>query len=135
MSGGSRRWAQLYQGLSGGWQCAGRSSSRFIRAGLARMFDCPGMIFAISFVILLMAVFTGTYFARARTAGKLDEDERSDLGVILTAALTLLGLIIGFTFSMAITRYDQRKNLEAAEANAIGTEIARASLLPLAQAA
>ena len=40
-----------------------------------------------------------------------------DLGVILGAALTLLALIIGFSFSMAVTRYDQRKNYEEAEAN------------------
>jgi hypothetical protein len=35
---------------------------------------------------------------------------------------TLLGLIIGFTCSMATGRYEQRKNYEEAEANAIGTE-------------
>jgi hypothetical protein len=54
--------------------------------------------------------------------------------VILAATLTLLGLIIGFSFSMALTRYDQRKNLEEAEANAIGTEYIRADLLPSADA-
>jgi hypothetical protein len=36
--------------------------------------------------------------------------------------IPLPGLIIGFTFSMAISRYDQRKDYEEAEANAIGTE-------------
>jgi hypothetical protein len=36
---------------------------------------------------------------------------------------TLLGLIIGFTCSMATGRYEQRKNYEEAEANAIGTRI------------
>jgi hypothetical protein len=46
----------------------------------------------------------------------------------------LLGLIIGFTFSMAVGRYDQRKNYEAEEANAIGTEYVRADLLPAADA-
>ena len=44
--------------------------------------------------------------------------------------LTLLALLVGFSFSMAISRYDQRKNYEAAEANAIGTEYVRAQLLP-----
>jgi hypothetical protein len=48
--------------------------------------------------------------------------------------LTLLGLIIGFSFAMAISRYDQRKNYEEAEANAIATEYARADLLPLSDA-
>ena len=38
------------------------------------------------------------------------------------ATLTLLGLIIGFSFSMAIGRYDLRRTYEEAEANAIGTE-------------
>ncbi len=62
------------------------------------------------------------------------EDVHEDLGVISTATLTLLGLIIGFTFSMAISRYDQRKNYEEQEANAIGTEYVRADLLPPADA-
>ena len=54
---------------------------------------------------------------------------------MIGATLTLLGLIIGFTFSMALTRYDLRKNYEEAEANAIGTEYLRADLLPAADAA
>jgi hypothetical protein len=49
--------------------------------------------------------------------------------------LRLLGLIIGFSFAMAVSRYDQRKNLEEEEANAIGTEYLRASFLPAASAA
>jgi hypothetical protein len=44
--------------------------------------------------------------------------------------VTLLALIIGFSFSMAVTRYDQRKNYEEAEANAIDTAFLRADLLP-----
>ena len=52
------------------------------------------------------------------------------MGIIQTATLTLLALIIGFTFSMAINRHDQREVLEEAEANAIGTEYLRADLLP-----
>ena len=58
-----------------------------------------------------------------------------DLDVLVAATLTLLGLIIGFSFSMATNRYDQRKNCEEAEANAIGTEYVRADLLPAADAA
>jgi hypothetical protein len=59
-----------------------------------------------------------------------DTETSADLGVIQTATLTLLGLIIGFTFSMAIARYDLRQTYEEAEANAIGTEFLRADLLP-----
>ena len=57
-------------------------------------------------------------------------DIREDFTTILVTTLTLNGLIIGFSFSMAINRYEQRKNYEEAEANAIGTEYSRADLLP-----
>ena len=52
------------------------------------------------------------------------------MDIVVAATLTFLGLIIGFSFSMAVNRYDPRKNYEAAEANAIGTEYVRADLLP-----
>jgi hypothetical protein len=55
--------------------------------------------------------------------------DQNELTIVQSAALTLLGLIVGFSFSMAVSRYDQRKNLEEAEANAIGTEYARAGLM------
>src|SRR5262245_10726477 len=57
-------------------------------------------------------------------------DDQEGFSTVRNATLTLLGLIIGFSFSMAVTRYDQRKNYEEAEANAIGTEYVRADLLP-----
>jgi hypothetical protein len=60
---------------------------------------------------------------------------RDDFGLILAATLTLLALIIGFSFSMATARYDQRKNYEEQEANAIGTEYVRADLLSPVEAA
>ena len=59
-----------------------------------------------------------------------DTATSEDLGIIQTATLSLLALIIGFTFSMAIDRHDQRKVLEEGEANAIGTEFLRVDLLP-----
>lgn len=62
--------------------------------------------------------------------GPTPDDAREDLGLVVGAILTLLGLLIGFSFSMAISRYDQRKNYEEEEANAIGTEYVRADLLP-----
>ena len=46
------------------------------------------------------------------------------------ATLTLLGLIIGFSFSMATTRYDLRKTYEEAEANAIGKDISGQAWCP-----
>jgi hypothetical protein len=99
---------------------------------MTEIFDSPLQLFATSFIVLAASAWIGTSWL-----GRLhvpDEDVRDDYGMILTATLTLLGLIIGFSFSMAISRYDQRKNLEEEEANAIGTEYARADLLPAADA-
>jgi hypothetical protein len=87
----------------------------------------------VSFVFLYFAAQAGVFFRKRRTEGGVIDDKDFDL--VVGATLTLLGLIIGFTFSMAVTRYDQRKNLEEAEANAIGTEYVRADLLPSAGAA
>ena len=96
------------------------------------MMDSPAVVFILTFVLLWLSAQAGAYLHRRRT--NLKENEQHDLEVILAASLTLLGLIIGFSFSMAVTRYDQRKNYEEAEANAIGTEYFRASLLPVADA-
>jgi hypothetical protein len=96
------------------------------------LMNFPLLVFALSFLGLLLAAFIGdTLRSRLHT---LNEEERDDFNVVLNATLTLLGLLIGFSFSMAISRYDQRKNYEEAEANAIGTEYARADLLPAGDA-
>ena len=87
----------------------------------------------LSFLLLWSATLFGSFVSRE--LGPLDEAERDVFGFVQTAILTLLGLIIGFTFSMALGRYDQRRNYEEAEANAIGTEYVRADLLPAAEAA
>jgi hypothetical protein len=64
----------------------------------------------------------------------MEQSTRENYGHMLAATLTLLALIIGFSFSMATNRYDQRKNYEEEETNAIGTEYLRADLLPAANA-
>ena len=93
--------------------------------------EYPPLVFVVSFFVLWLSTRIGVGLLKKRN---LEHDVREDFGVILAATLTLLGLIIGFSFSMATSRYDQRKNLEEAEANAIGTEYVRADLLPPANA-
>jgi hypothetical protein len=100
---------------------------------MSRILDLPILVFPMSVVVLWLAAQAGDLL-RNRFA-HLKGDERADFGDVLVATLTLLGLIVGFTFSMAVSRYDQRKNYEEAEANAIGTEYVRADLLPGADAA
>jgi hypothetical protein len=97
------------------------------------LFDYPTVIFVISLLAFWGLAWIGVMFwGRYR---ELRDAIHDDFTFILGAALTLLGLIIGFTFSMAVSRYDQRKNYEEQEANAIGTEYLRANLLPAGDAA
>ncbi|WP_449185424.1 bestrophin-like domain [Trinickia sp. YCB016] len=93
----------------------------------------PVLVFAISLVLQWGSARIGTVLTKRR--GDMGADAREDFGVIQAATLTLLALIIGFSFSMATSRYDLRKSYEENEANAIGTEYVRADLLPPAQAA
>jgi hypothetical protein len=86
------------------------------------------------FATLLVLWCAGRLGASWRKRHSLKDEERSDFGVVQGAALTLLGLLIGFSFSMAVGRYDLRKNYEEEEANAIGTEYVRLDLLPEAGA-
>src|SRR5579871_566005 len=95
--------------------------------------DTPQTIFIVTLVVLWLCAYAGArYLGRFSPKGA---EAHEDLSTVLAATLTLLGLIIGFSFSMAISRYDQRKNYEEAEANAIGTEYLRADFLPGADAA
>jgi hypothetical protein len=93
----------------------------------------PFTIFLISFITLVLFAQLG-----ARVIGRRvdhGKEAREDFDIVLAASLTLLGLIIGFAFSMSVSRYEQRKNYEEEEANAIGTEWARAGLLAAADTA
>jgi hypothetical protein len=96
------------------------------------MLNRPVLFSLVLLVLLWLSAGIGTLLHRRRP---LKDDEREDFSVVRTATLTLLGLIIGFSFSMAVGRYDQRKNYEEQEANAIGTEYYRAGLLPASDAA
>ena len=95
--------------------------------------DNEWIVFALAFFLLWLSSWIGSSFLKRRLS--LKEGVREDFSLILAATLTLLVLIVGFSFSMAISRYDQRKNQEEEEANAIGTEYVRADLLPAADAA
>ncbi|MFT3683736.1 MAG: hypothetical protein QM783_02220 [Phycisphaerales bacterium] len=52
------------------------------------------------------------------------------MGVVQGAMLGLLALLLGFSFSQAVTRFVARQDLLVAEANAVGTAWLRADLIP-----
>jgi len=88
------------------------------------------------FLLLLAAQQFGMFLRRrheARTrkppehAEKADDKEQD--GFAMNSVLGLLALLIGFTFSLALGRYDSRRELVVKEANALGTTWLRTDLL------
>src|SRR5688572_11303247 len=65
--------------------------------------------------------------ARKVAAGKLEAEALE--GHVLSAVLGLLALLLGFTFALAVDRFETRRTLVLEEANAIGTTYLRAQLL------
>ena len=57
-------------------------------------------------------------------------EEGANVLTLEAAVLGLLALMIGFTFSMALNRFEARRDALVSEANAIGTAALRARLLP-----
>jgi hypothetical protein len=78
--------------------------------------------------LFLATVAVGERRGRARRDA-VDGPARSHIGVLQGAVLGLVGLLLAFSFSMAVGRYETRRNLVLAEANAIGTTWLRAGLL------
>ncbi len=65
-------------------------------------------------------------FVQSRT----DKEVKELTGSIQASILGLLALLLGFTFSMSIQRYDSRSMALIEEANAVGTAVLRVQLLP-----
>lgn len=89
-----------------------------------------------SFVIVLV-LFTLTAIAIERSyrfgiksKHKNNPAYKSHVDAVLTSLLSLLALLLAFTFSMALQRYDSRSDAVVDEANAIGTAYLRSALLP-----
>jgi hypothetical protein len=82
-------------------------------------------IFLVSIVFLVAASEAGRALG-VRAAGRGGDD----VSTLEAAILGLLALMIGFTFAMALARFDARRDAVVNEANAIGTTALRARLLP-----
>lgn len=83
-----------------------------------------------SIILLFMLVFELGFQVGRHKHAKLNESGKSRVSTIEVAILSILGLLLAFTFVMAQTRFDFRQKLVIEEANAIGTTYLRANFLP-----
>jgi len=87
------------------------------------------LLATLAFVTLGVSLEAGYRGGQWRHAHAPDEREQS-VGAIVASILTLLALMLGFTFSFAASRFEARRQGVLDEANAIGTTYLRTRLLP-----
>lgn len=80
--------------------------------------------------VLMAAVEFGFWARQRRVKGDSDSLEKGDIALIIGGVMTLLALLLGFTYSMSAARFEQRRQLVIEEANAIGTTYLRVGTLP-----
>ncbi|MBM3976821.1 MAG: DUF4239 domain-containing protein [Planctomycetes bacterium] len=88
-----------------------------------------GWIASALLAISALCVSLGHRLGR-RAGASAGEAQRAQVNALQTSMLGLLALVLGFTFSLALGRYDDRSTTLAGEANALGTTLLRSSLLP-----
>jgi len=99
------------------------------------LYDEPAsVILLLLFVFLIVATELGFRLGR-RQASSHSELVRGQVHNIQGALMGLLALLLGFTFAMAVSRFDNRRHMVVKEANAIGTAALRAQVLPAAEQA
>ena len=84
----------------------------------------------LTIVLLVLAAIEAGYRLgsyRHRYAGR---EKEAPVGAMVGATLGLLAFMLAFTFGMAASRFDTRKQLVLDEANAIGTTYLRTAMLP-----
>lgn len=82
-------------------------------------------------LFVTIVVFTEVGFRIGRyVQSHTDNEVKTLTGSIQASILGLLALLLGFTFSMSMQRFDNRSMALIEEANAIGTAMLRVQLLP-----
>jgi Protein of unknown function (DUF4239) len=82
-------------------------------------------IFLVSVAVVLAVSELGRWLGV-----RVGDREGENIRTLESAVLGLLALMIGFTFAMALSRFEARREAVLSEANAIGTAALRARLLP-----
>src|SRR5215475_7115494 len=91
------------------------------------LLDHPYQLFVVMAVLLPIAAEIGLQLSSILAGAP---EDRSGFSTIYGGILGLLGLILGFTFAMALGNYEVRQQLVIDEANAIGTTWLRAEMIP-----
>lgn len=87
-------------------------------------------IIALLLLVLLLAMNEAGFRLGRHAESRTLEKTKSEISVVAGSIVGVLGLLLGFTMSMAVARFEARRQLVLEEANAIGTSYLRTQLLP-----
>jgi hypothetical protein len=94
------------------------------------LYDLPSPLIAVGLLVLLLIGNLLGYRLGLWSRRRAPNGVRTQANAIQAATLGLLALLLGFSFSMALQRYDARVQAVVAEANTLGTARLRSDLLP-----
>lgn len=94
------------------------------------LYDQSSLLITFLLFAAMLAANEIAYRTGLRIRRRADNESKSLTGSLQASILGILALLLGFTFSMAMQRYDSRSHALIDEANAIGTAILRVGLLP-----
>src|SRR4051794_31998189 len=105
----------------------------------------PWIFTLLLFVLLALLLALGAWLRRRKDHVDGEDDDEDDVAIyaereepdtdhtfenlIASAVLGLLALLLGFSFALALDRYDVRRSMTLQEANAIGTTYLRSQLM------
>lgn len=94
------------------------------------MYDHNSVLIAGLLLLALAAAIEAGYHLGMRSRPMASDSSKTHINTIQASLLGVLALLLGFTFSISLQRFDKRSEAVIDEANAIGTAYLRTQLLP-----
>lgn len=94
------------------------------------LYGQPEWLIGLATLVLLIISVEVGYWIGLKVNIEMTQSMKSQISTIQTAILTIFTFLLGFTFAMALSRFDNRKEMVVKESNAIGTAVLRSQLLP-----
>ncbi len=92
------------------------------------LYECDlAILYSLTVILIAGAAYLGIQLGRRFHES---DNEGGDISMLTGAALGLLALLLGFSFSLALSRFDVRRTMVLEEANAIGSTANFALMLP-----
>lgn len=94
------------------------------------LYNIPQWLIGLAALFLLIVSVEIGYWIGLKAKVEMTQSMKTQISTIQTAILTIFTFLLGFTFAMALSRFDNRKQMVVKESNAIGTAVLRSQLLP-----